>query len=291
MVPGILDEYPLFMLKCRGLVKTLFIIVLASFAACARVALAQTTGPSQPLKAAQLTGLKVEDTDGRKVGTLRNLILDMRTGQIRYAVIGSGGFMGVRSTLKLAPAQIMSAATTKRETLSVNTTMEQWKGAPMFKASQLASLSEPGRSEEIARYFAISDLGNASSSGESLPVTGVGTGAQKDRPQHAMRFASDLIGKTVVNRQRRKIGEVVELLVSFGRTHTSFAIVSTEKLFWRGREYAVPVTALSSGENGNRLLVDVDTATLQNAPPFNQQVWGAGSLQKPAVFNYSKPEQ
>jgi sporulation protein YlmC with PRC-barrel domain len=145
MVRGILDGYPLFMLKCWGLVKTLFTVVLVSLASFAHVGFAQTTGSSPPLKAAQLMGLKVEDTDGRKVGTVRNLIIDMRTGRIRYAVIGSGGFIGVRSTLKLAPAQIMSAATTKRETLSVNATMEQWKNAPTFKSSQLSSLAEPGR--------------------------------------------------------------------------------------------------------------------------------------------------
>src|SRR5215831_16370296 len=107
------------MLKCSGVAKTL-ITILVLIAAIAQVAHAQTHEFSAPLRSTQLMGLKVEDTDGEKVGTLRNLILDMQTGQIKFAVIASGGFVGIGSALKLAPVQIMSAATTKRETLSIN---------------------------------------------------------------------------------------------------------------------------------------------------------------------------
>jgi sporulation protein YlmC with PRC-barrel domain len=279
------------MLKCRRAVKTLFTIVLAWLAASTQAGFAQTTGSYPPLRAAQLTGLKVEDTDGRKIGTLRNLILDMRTGQIKYAVIGTAGFVGIRSTLRLAPAQIMSAATTKRETLSIDTTWDQWKSAPTFKSSQLPLLAQPGQAEQIARYFAKSDFRIASSSGAPLPATDTGTDAQTNNPPDTLRLASDLIGKSVVNHQRQKIGEVIDLLVRFSRTHTTFAIVSTGKLFWRGREYAIPVTALSPAESGSRLLIDVDTATLQKASPFNQQVWDAADLVKSTIFTYSRADQ
>lgn len=250
--------------------KTPFI--LAMVIACAPV-LAQTNMFSPPLKAERLMGAKVEDTDGQKVGTLRNLIINTRTGQIQYAVIGSGGFIGVGATLRLAPSQIMSAATTKRETLSIDTALDEWKGAPRFKSSQLASLSEPNHANRIARYFAKPGLPIASTSGLPLSATGASAGAQTDAPQDTLKFVGDFIGKPVVSQQQQKIGDVVDLLVGFGQSHPAYAIISSAKFIWRAHEYAVPLTALKPSESGARLMLDVDTAALRQAPPFNQQVW------------------
>jgi sporulation protein YlmC with PRC-barrel domain len=266
------------MLKCSGVAKTL-ITVLVSIAAIVQIAHAQSHEVSAPLRATQLMGLKVEDTDGEKIGTLRNLILDMRTGQIKFAVVRSGGFIGVGSTLKLAPAQIMSAATTKRETLSINATLGRWKEAPGFSRSQLASLADPVESERITSYFV-----------KPTARMNAGSGAQATTSPAVLKFATDVIGKTVVNRQHQKIGDVVDLLASFGRTHTTFAIVSTGRVLSRGQDYAVSATALTPGA-GSRLTMDADTATLQKAPPFNQQVWDAGRLENSGIFSYSKSQQ
>lgn len=265
----------------------LFTTALILVAGIEQIARAQIGEFSPPLRAAQLTGLKVEDTDGQKVGTMRNLILDTRSGQIKFAVIGSGGFMGVRSTLRLAPAQIMSAATAKRETLSINTTLSRWKGAPTFTRSQLASLGDPDESERISSYFVNSDLRTTGVSGTPRRANGRQTNASPE----ALKMVSDLIGKTIVNHQRQKIGEVVDVLVGFGRTHVAFAIVSTGKFPWLSREYVIPVTALGPGASKSRMMVDADAATLQKAPPFDQKVWDAGAPETPAVFSYSKPEQ
>jgi sporulation protein YlmC with PRC-barrel domain len=273
------------------MVKAFFASVLLLAATCARTVPAQTNEFVSPLKAGQLIGLQVEDTDGRKVGTLRNLILDVRTGRVRYAVIASGGFIGIRPILRLAPAQMMSAATTKRETLSLNTTMGQWKGAPAFKPSQLSSLAEHSQAEQITRYFAKTDARLANASGPSLATTGGGAGSQTNASPDSLKFASDMIGKTVVNRRHQKIGEVVDLMVGFSQTHSAFAIVSTGKFIWRGHEYAVPVILLSPVSSGGRLMVDADASVLQQAPPFTQQVWDGDAAEKAAVFTYSKKEQ
>jgi sporulation protein YlmC with PRC-barrel domain len=272
------------------MVRILFAIALV-FAACALNARAQTNEFPPPQKATQLMGLKVEDSDGRNVGTLRNLILDKQTGQVRYAVIAYGGFLGIRPTLKLAPAQIMSAATTKRETLSLNATMGQLKGAPAFRPSQLNSLTEPGQAEQITRYFEKTSVRIASTSGSALGTTGAGAGSETKTPSDPLKLASDLIGRTVVNHQRQKIGEVVDLLVRFNHTHSAFAIVSTGKFLWRGREYAIPITSLNPVSGGGKLMVDADANALQKAPRFNQQIWDGSNPEQSAAYIYSKAEQ
>jgi len=80
-------------------------------------------------------------------------------------------------------------------------------------------------------------------------------------------------------------------LISFGRAHTTFAIVSTGKFLRRGRDYAVPVGLLSPDVNSSKLIMEADSASLQKAPLFNRQVWDAGDLGNTGIFSYSKSEQ
>ena len=281
------------MLNCPNGMKALFPLLIALMMVCAPLVRGQTNEFSPPLRAQQLMGLKVEDTDGRTIGSIRNLILDTHSGQLKYAVIGSGGFLGVRSTLRLAPSQIMSAATTKRDTLAINTIMAHWIHAPVFRSSQLASLSEPDRAREIADYFEAPDITasagilTATGSGAAKPTNAQPAGNAAAQPE-SLKFASDLIGLRVVNSKQQRMGEVLNLLVSFGAPHPIFAVVSTGKYFRRGHRYVMLLSALRS-EGGNVLVTDVGSSALESAPPFTQKVWDTMNLSgQPAVYSYSK---
>ena len=265
------------MLRSGRKVKTLLKVLIASTLVGAPFARAQIDHFPPPVRVQQLMGLKVEDTDGQKIGSIRNLILDARTGELKYAVIGSGGFLGVRSVLRLAPTQIMSAATTKRQTLAINSTMDEWRNAPVFRPSQIALLSQPYNARKIAYSFAAS---------RSLSQTGAGK--RINAQPELLKFASDFMGQRVVNSKQERIGEVLDLLVSFGPPHPAFAIISTGKFLRNGHHYVIPLNALAQG-NGKKLLADVDNSALETAPPFTEEIWNAPSLSAtPAIYRYSK---
>jgi sporulation protein YlmC with PRC-barrel domain len=273
------------MLKRLSAVKVLCLLAAALISAPA--AWAQTNAISLPLKARQLTGLKVENSDGQRVGTVRNLVVDIKTGRLRYVVIASGGFLGVRSTLKLAPAWAMSNATAKRGVLAVSATATQWSHAPVFKWSSLASLGEPNRAREIALDFQRASIGAFNAPTNSLTTTG--REAATNSPAPELRFASDVIGLRVVNQKQEKIGEVTDLLVSFGAPRPSFAIISSGRLFHREHEYAVPLRGLRSSGDDGKLVLNADAAALQQAAPFNQQAWDARG-RNDGIYRYSTLE-
>lgn len=276
------------MLDLPRRVKILFQLLGALIVFGTPAARAQTNHFSPPLKAAQLMGVKVEDSDGQKIGAIRNLIIDTRSGQLRYAVIGAGGFLGIRSTLKLAPVRVMSAATIKRETVAINTTLDHWNRAPAFKSTQLAALGEPDRAREIAAYFDQRDIRFANPASPTLSATG-GTGEQNEFQPARLKFASELMGKRVVDRQQQPIGEVLDLLVGFGQPRPAFAIISAGKFFRRGQQYAVPLTTLRHNSDG-KLVLDATPADLLHAPPFDQAAWDRSSREsEPAIYTYSKP--
>jgi sporulation protein YlmC with PRC-barrel domain len=282
-------QYSGTMLKPLAAGKIFFALCLAVALPGTRGALAQTNAASLPLRARQLTGMRVENSDGQKVGTVRNLVLDMRTGELRYVVIGSGGFLGVHATLKLAPTEVMSAATAKSQTLAVNANATQWNRAPAFKLSSLASLGEPGHAREISRYFTAPPSSASIATTNGLSTTGRENGTNAPEPE--LKLGSDLIGMRVVNQKQEKIGEVLDLLVGFGKSRPAFAIISSGRLFHREHQYAVPMRALGFSEKASKLTLNADAATLQAAPPFNQQVWAARRRNDSSkIYQYSTPE-
>src|SRR5215212_9077446 len=47
------------------------------------------------LKASELIGMKVEATDGKSLGHIKDLVIDPDEGGIQYAVLDFGGFAGM----------------------------------------------------------------------------------------------------------------------------------------------------------------------------------------------------
>ena len=276
-------HYDASMLKRHAVAVILLVALLTGALLSAIAAPASTNNISPPLRARQLNGMKVEDSDGQKAGTVRNLVLDMNTGNLRYAVIGYGGFLGVRATLKLAPPQVMSAATTKSETLAINVTTPQWRNAPAFKYSRLAALEEPDHAGEIARYFRTS-TNTIKTVADSLSKTGRDSAANAQPGQ--LKFASDVMGMRVVNQKQEKMGEVTDVLVSFGEPRPAFVIISSSRILHHDQRYAVPLKALTFSDK--KLIWDVNAGTLQSAPRFDQAAWNSRG-QSGQVYRYSTP--
>jgi len=249
-------------------------------------AAAESNNISPPLRARQLEGMKVEDSDGQKAGTVRNVVLNLNTGNLRYVVIGYGGILGVRATLKLAPTQVMSAATTKKQTLAINATTPQWRGAPAFKYSNLTTIAEQDRAREISRYFQTSAKNTANGTDASLSKTG--RDQSSDTQPAQLKFASDIIGLRVVNQKREKIGEVADLLVGLGEPRPAFAIISGGRMFHHEQQYAVPLKTLTLSDN--KLIWNVDAAALPNAPQFDEAAWESRG-KSAGAYRYSTPAE
>lgn len=54
-----------------------------------------TTTPSDVISSDKVQGTKVYNNSGEKLGSIDDLVIDKRSGQVRYAVLEFGGFLGV----------------------------------------------------------------------------------------------------------------------------------------------------------------------------------------------------
>src|SRR5438876_5538462 len=93
----------------------------------------------QRSRLSHIRDMAVENKDGETLGHLKDFVVDMGTGEIKYGVVSVRGFLGVRATRKIVPVAILSGATTKKRTLALDVDLRRWKKAPQFRRSELAT--------------------------------------------------------------------------------------------------------------------------------------------------------
>ena len=59
--------------------------------------------PLKVLTATSIIGDKVENTEGEKVGKIKDLMIDLSSGKIDYVVLEVGGFLGINDKLFAIP--------------------------------------------------------------------------------------------------------------------------------------------------------------------------------------------
>src|SRR2546422_6774899 len=131
-------------------------MVMFCLAACAQAqshAAAKVSSEIQRARLSHLRGMTVENRDGEKLGVLKDLIVDMPAGDIKYALVSAGGVLGVRSTRKIVPVQALSDATAKAGILALDVSTRRWKKAPQFRRSELRNFMEPERAAQISNFY------------------------------------------------------------------------------------------------------------------------------------------
>src|ERR1700750_1507093 len=83
------------------------------------------------MAAATLDGNKVMSSDGEHIGKISDIMLDVRSGRVAYAVLAEGGFLGMGSTLHAIPWSALTLDTDEK-CFFVDITAEQIKSEPGF---------------------------------------------------------------------------------------------------------------------------------------------------------------
>jgi sporulation protein YlmC with PRC-barrel domain len=104
------------------------------------------------VKASDLIGNEVEDSAGEDIGKLDNLIVDLESGRIIAAVVGTGGLLGVGETLHaLPPRQLTLDA--EAEKFTTRLTKEQFSSAPPFSAESRRDLDNPQWAKDVYGHY------------------------------------------------------------------------------------------------------------------------------------------
>jgi sporulation protein YlmC with PRC-barrel domain len=175
----------------------------------------------------------------------------------------------------IVPLSAIAMTTAKVGTASIDVSTRQWKKAPEFRKQDVVLLAEPERAQSIGRFYQRADgfLRSAQDSETRPALTSTGRKAGRPPPSQQkteLLMASDIVGKEVINREQKKLGEVMDLLINFSEKKPALALVLV--IARQGSEaansFAVPVRLLNPAQNGN-LQINADRESFEHAQPFS----------------------
>jgi hypothetical protein len=100
----------------------------------------------------KVEGTAVYDAEDKKVGTIARLMIEKTSGQVVYAVVGFGGFLGIGDDYYPLPWHSLTYDIGLGGYLTSVTT-DQLKGAPKYDTESNWSWSDPARSMAVDEYY------------------------------------------------------------------------------------------------------------------------------------------
>jgi sporulation protein YlmC with PRC-barrel domain len=112
-------------------------------------------------RASDLMDLDVRDAQGKPVGSVEDLVIDVETGNVRYVAVAYGGFAGLGDKLFAIPLKQFKV---KKDTdddvyfLSTNLSEEKLKNAPGFDEKNWPAMANRTQwTQQVDKYYGDGD--------------------------------------------------------------------------------------------------------------------------------------
>lgn len=100
----------------------------------------------------RVAGTDVYNADGDKLGTIDNVMIDKKSGQVRYAVMSFGGFLGIGEKYHQLPWDGLDYDT-NRGGYVVNLTRESLEAAPSYDRDEVDNFDYDNQGNSIEGYY------------------------------------------------------------------------------------------------------------------------------------------
>lgn len=136
------------MRKLAGVIAVLALVMPTSFD------LSDARDKSDMLKASSLIGKKVQNTEGKKLGNIRDLVIDPENGDIQYAVLDFGGFLGVGDKYFAVPWEALQL-TDDHKAVILDVSKKDLKQAPGFDKNNWPDLNSRDYTIVIYEFYGL----------------------------------------------------------------------------------------------------------------------------------------
>ena len=99
-----------------------------------------------------LLGNDVYNDEGKDLGDIKEIMLDMASGKISYAVLAFGAFLGMGEKLFAVPWDALTLDT-ERKRFVLNVEKERLKRAPGFDKDKWPNMADQSWANEIHAYY------------------------------------------------------------------------------------------------------------------------------------------
>ncbi len=106
----------------------------------------------QSLSASTITGNDVRNVDGDKLGHIEEIVIDLQDGRVGYAVLSSGGFLGLGEKLFAIPWDLISVDTEAKEVV-IDLAKEDLENAPGFDKDNWPDIHDLAWVGDVYRHY------------------------------------------------------------------------------------------------------------------------------------------
>ena len=231
---------------------------------------------NDPERENKLIGKTVLSSDNQKLGKIENIIVDLESGRVLYAVVGSGGILGAgEKKFAVAPREFSE---TQGSDAHLNVDKAKLQAAPEF-TKDISKDGELGKAEYVSsvyQYYGEHPWweGKASATAGSF---------------NNVHKADDLVGMKVRNVSNEEVGKVANVIIDLPAGRVLYVIFAPDRNMDAGDNlYAFPPNAFTLGGDQKTLVTDINKERLAGAPHFTKNNWPnlADSTWATQVYQY-----
>jgi hypothetical protein len=100
----------------------------------------------------KVEGTAVYNRQGERLGSIYNFMVDKRSGQVEYAVMSFGGFLGIGDSYHPLPWKALTYDTSQGGYV-VDLDKDRLQGAPSYSGSEAPDWSDPSFGRRIDDYY------------------------------------------------------------------------------------------------------------------------------------------
>jgi sporulation protein YlmC with PRC-barrel domain len=202
---------------------------------------------------------EVRTANGESLGRLRDFVVDRSSGEIVYAVVGTGGFLGMGETLRLVPFQSLDHRA-GADSVALRDTRAEWDRFTVIRSEDLkegrfsvTADREPPRAERR----------------DTLPA---------DRSQRGELISVAKLRGHSIRAGGEEIGEVEDIVIDFGQ-RIALALVETDSDFTGSEEnFLVPLDRLRIEPGQNVFTTQLTRADFQDVRRSPERVSATGRI-------------
>ena len=208
-------------------------------------------------KASKLIGEDVRSTTHEDLGKVKDLVIDVRDGRVVYALISSGGILGIGETIHIVPFSSFKSGTPSDGALVLDLQGSSWANAPIVDGKDLSMYAKSADGMNVYRHYGRDwekDLGQSAMKG-----------SEKSSP---LMRVSDLKGMEVHN-GTQKVGKIENIFVNFDRHHASALLDPSDDFTGTNQNFAVSFAKLSPAPSEkDGFMTSLTRSDFKNATPF-----------------------
>ena len=205
------------------------------------------------MRASQLIGKNVENSQGENLGEIKDLVIDVNNERVFYAILEFGGFLGLGEKLFAYPVRSFNQTSADTDKLVLNVDKDKLKAAPGFARDSWPDWLTYGK--QVDKYY-----------GETVKL--------KAMANQKLVRASELIGKDVNDRMGKDMGEIDDMVVNMNSGRIHYAVLEFDQSWnLNDKLISLPLRAFNYVAGDQDLVLNIDRDSIDTKRAYQKDSW------------------